>query len=146
MVTLLPATTVLAVWIMTGMFLGLTSSLYGAMLRAYRMKYWVHVFDGIWFLLAAAMTFLVLVATNWGVLRVWTLVALLLGYGVWAISAGPLVHRFFYFLLITQARIVRIVGWSLTRAYIPWLAKTTRSHIPKRPRLPRFRRRKPPQE
>ena len=153
MVTLLQPSTVLIVWIATGAFFGLTASIYGAMIRAYRIGFFVHVLDGLWFAMAGAVTVLVLIATNWGVFRIWTLLALVVGYAVWSVLAGPLVHRFFYFLFITEARLFRIVRWAVSKSLrraaqaVPGIANNVRSRIPERPRLPRIRwRRKPPRK
>ncbi len=146
MVTLLPATTTLAIWTMTGIFLGFTASIYGAVLRVYRLGAVVHVMDGLWFAMATALTGLVLLATNWGVLRAWTILALMIGYVLWAALVGSWVHRAFYFLFFHQARLLGLVLAFASRAVLsaPQRVARVRKLSVFHPHWPRIRRDKKP--
>jgi hypothetical protein len=153
MLTLLSPTTILSIWLLTGMFLGLTASVYGAAIRVYRLGFVIHLLDALWFAMAACLTVLMLVATNWGVLRAWTIAALVLGYLLWAISAGRLVYRLSHWIFLTEARLAkRVLRFGRlvvnhAQGTVPTVAGHVRRHVPKTPRLPRIRRpRKPPQK
>ncbi len=99
-------TVVLAIWALTGVFFGLVASVYGAVLKVYRLGVLTHVMDVVLSLMAGAITFLVLVATNWGVIRFWAMVAIVGGYVCWSALAGGPVHRVCYTLLRYQAGLV----------------------------------------
>jgi hypothetical protein len=149
MLSALPASMVLAIWTLTGMFLGLTSSIYGAMQRVYRLGVFIHLLDGLWFAMAGMITFLVLVATNWGVFRAWTLLFLAIGYLFWACSAGPLVYRLFGLLFTGEAKLVRLSAHLAQTLFwhVPEAARQVSHRLPSPPKLPHFRwRRKPPQK
>jgi hypothetical protein len=98
----------LGVWTLTGMFFGLVGSLYGAVRGAWRLRGSLG-FAGDFLLAcgAGAITFLVLVGTDWGVLRVWTVLAILAGYLSWTKTLGDDVYRLTYGLLACLARFVR---------------------------------------
>ncbi|MCL5066121.1 MAG: hypothetical protein M1600_13815 [Firmicutes bacterium] len=153
MVTVLHSTTILIIWLITGIFFGLTASIYGAALRAYRIGAFVHVLDSLWFAAAAVVTGGVVIATTWGVFRAWTLLFLIIGYLLWASLAGPLVHRLFYFLFFRQARLVKSVSalvktpFRLLSHHLPGMAKTVRRRLPSHLHLGTIRsRRKPPRK
>ncbi len=120
----LPAV-VLAIWTLTGVFFGLVASIYGAVLKVYRLGVVAQVADAVLGLMAGAITFLVLVATNWGVMRFWSMVAIVGGYGLWSGLAGAPVHRACYALFEYQAGLVHQGLWGAAR-----LAVKAGRHIP----------------
>lgn len=128
----------LGVWMLTGVLFGLVGSLYGAARSVYRIRGWVgHGMDGMLAALAGAVTFLVLVGTDWGVLRIWTVVAILAGYLFWAATAGTSVYALGRRMMAFQARFVKAglksagrVGHAATGT-IRWVARTVRRSQPK---------------
>lgn len=98
----------LGVWVLTGVFFGLMGSIYGAVRSAFRIRGWLG--DGTDLILTAgagAVTFLVLVGTDWGVLRIWTVAAIVAGYLFWTVTAGDMTYRLARRVLAVPARLVR---------------------------------------
>lgn len=95
----------LVVWTITGMGLGFFSTIYGAWRMQFRVwKSISHMLDFLWFILAAIAIFFVLFWSDWGVFRFWSLVWMVIGYGLWAILAGPFVLGVFSFIFHIFAR------------------------------------------
>ena len=140
MVNGLSSTVTLAVWLLTGIFFGMTASIYGAMRRVYRMGILGHILDWVWCTAAGILAFFVLVGTNWGVFRAWLVLAIVIGYMLWAVLAGPMVYRLFYFAFLCQARLVRWVVWAMASAAerLGGVSRSIGRRLPP-PRMPRIR-------
>jgi hypothetical protein len=98
---------IIAVWTLTGMALGLLSTLYGACRKTFR--FWPgtgEFLDWLWFVLAAALFVVVAFWTEWGAFRVWSIVFVLVGYLIWAWLAAPLTLFVVSAAAYGQARLV----------------------------------------
>ncbi|PSR21564.1 MAG: hypothetical protein C7B45_10155 [Sulfobacillus acidophilus] len=98
---------IIAVWILLGFGLGFLSTLYGACRQSYRIHWGLdHFFDWLWFVLAAIGYVGVSFWTEWGTFRIWSIVLILTGYGVWSWLAAPLVFTLVSAMTYGQARLV----------------------------------------
>lgn len=101
---------IIAVWIITGMGLGFLATAYGACRRTYRVLPGVGQFlDWFWFVLASAAFLIVAFWTEWGTFRVWAVAFILVGYGLWAWLAAPLVLGALSLALYGQARLTHYI-------------------------------------
>ncbi len=81
----------LAWMVLAGIVLGLMETAYAAHLRVLRFRRgWHDVSDLLVPLLGAAVVVAALALSNWGELRLWSLVGLALGYAVWRGLGAPL--------------------------------------------------------
>ncbi|MCY0879635.1 MAG: hypothetical protein OWU84_11930 [Firmicutes bacterium] len=111
------ALSVIAAWILTGMALGLLSTVYGAARAVYR--FWPGVgefFDWLWFVVAAALYLVVTFWTEWGVFRIWSLFFMLGGFLLWSGLGAPWAFPLASALFQKQARLVHYALWPGVRA------------------------------
>jgi hypothetical protein len=95
---------------LAGMTLGLMATAYGAHLRAVRFRRgWHDVSDLTVPLLGAVVVVAALALSNWGEIRLWAVVGLAVGYGLWRWLAAPLVWRILVWVNRTACR---LCGWA----------------------------------
>ncbi len=100
----------LAIWILTGMGIGLLATALGACRSQWHM--WLgmrEVLDWLFFVGVAIFYLLMLFWSDWGVLKIWSIAGVLLGYGLWAWLAAPLVFGVLSFAIHVQVRAVNYV-------------------------------------
>lgn len=106
-----PPATVVA-WLLTGMGLGLFSTIYGAFRSQWNI--WVpigHLLDWLWFVIAAVVILAVYFWTDWGTFHAWSLLVIALGYELWIWLAASTVFAFLSRLLFAEARLVFYVTY-----------------------------------
>ena len=98
---------IILVWVLTGMGFGLFSTAYGACRRTYRQIPGLTPFlDWFWFILAAVLFLVMAFWAEWGMFRIWAVVFILMGYGLWSWLAAPVVLGAFSLALYGQARLI----------------------------------------
>jgi hypothetical protein len=103
----LQALYIIAVWILLGIGLGFLSTLYGACRKSYHLLWGLdHFLDWLWFVVAAIGYVGVSFWTEWGTFRIWSIVLILTGYGIWAGLAAPLILTLASAMTYGQARLV----------------------------------------
>lgn len=98
---------IIAIWILTGMGLGLFATGYGACRKVYRLVPGSsELFDWLWFLLAAMGFLIILFWTEWGDFRIWSVGFVMVGYGLWTWLAAPVVLQALVSIARAEARMV----------------------------------------
>ncbi|MCY0909509.1 MAG: hypothetical protein OWR62_14085 [Sulfobacillus thermotolerans] len=132
---------VMASWLLTGMALGLLSTVYGAFrIQWHWWKIFGHIMDWLWFVLAAVIILAVYLWTDWGVFHVWSLLLIAIGYGLWAWLAAPWVLKIVSPVIFFQARVVfyltapvRFIGQRLTALGRHWRVRRSKKLPPANP-------------
>jgi hypothetical protein len=100
----------MALVMLAGMSLGLMETAYGAHLRVLRFRRgWHDLTDLLAPLLGAAVVVTALALSNWGEIRLWAVVGLAMGYGLWRWLAAPFVWRM---LVWANRTACRLCGWT----------------------------------
>lgn len=97
----------MAIWVLTGMTIGLWATVYGACRSQWRI--WpglAELLDWVFFIAVAILYVLMLFWSDWGIVRVWSLVGIALGYGLWAWLAAPFMFGVLSFVVHVEARAV----------------------------------------
>lgn len=97
----------MAIWVLTGMTIGLWATAYGACRSQWRI--WpglAELLDWGFFIAVAILYVLMLFWSDWGIVRVWSLVGVALGYGLWAWLAAPFMFGVLSFVAHVEARAV----------------------------------------
>lgn len=112
---------IIAVWVLAGMGIGMLATAYGACRKTYRMVLGARQFlDWFWFVLVGLGFLVMLFWTEWGTFRFWSVVFVLMGYGLWSWLAAPVVlnallvvthaeARLFYYALSPGRRLVGLL-------------------------------------
>ena len=98
------------IWTLTGISIGFMATAYGACRSQWRI--WPglrEVLDWLFFIVVAILYLLMLLWSDWGVLKIWSIVGVLVGYGLWAWLAAPFVFGVLSFVAHVQARAVYYV-------------------------------------
>lgn len=114
----------IAVWLSAGMILGLASTIFGAARSVYQwppvLAAWL---DWLFATLVGPYVFVVLLWTIWGSFRLWAILWIFLGYGLWVATLGSICSRPLRRILRTQARVAgalwRFVDGALWHGPIP---------------------------
>lgn len=128
----------LALLIVTGGGLGFLATAYGAVRSGWRLNRWIGgICDWLWWMVAALIVFVVLVWVDWGVLSLWYLAAVAVGYGLWVHWAAPAVYPLCERTARCQARAVRALMWPLRRGGALMVAGARRAWLarPGRPKV-----------
>lgn len=109
----------IAIWMLSGVAVGLAATVYGAVRAVYRIPRNVaHFLDWLLTALIGVWAFLVLFATDWGRFRLWPILWMAMGYVLWVSLAAPPIYPLTRRLLFLQARVVgfccRPLRWLFT--------------------------------
>lgn len=101
---------IIAVWILAGMSFGMLATGYGACRQIYRL--WPgfrELLDWLWFVVVGGAFIVILFWTEWGTFRLWSLVFVMIGYGLWTWLAAPVMLGMLLAVGHAEARVIHQV-------------------------------------
>lgn len=108
---------IIAVWVLSGIGFGLLSTTYGAFRSQWRVLPGIRdALDWMFFVVLGMLYVVVLFWTDWGMFRVWSILAILLGYGLWTWLAAPPVLKVLSFVIHWEARGVYFLTFPFSKA------------------------------
>ncbi len=115
---------ILDVWVLTGVAIGMLATIYGAFRSQWHILAGIReFFDWFFFVILAIGYLVILFWTQWSMFNIWSLVAILVGYGLWVWLAAPLVFPGLAFLVYVQARGFYYFTWPM-RTGIHWIQRS----------------------